>query len=206
MSHELGEKQQLILDYIKKEILAKGYPPSVREIGVAVGLKSTSTVHGHLERLEKKGIIRRDPTKPRAIEILDDEFNVQRRNLVSVPIIGRVAAGEPLLAVENIEEYFPLPVEYAGNQQLFMLRVKGDSMINVGIFDNDLIIVEKQSTAVNGDTVVALIEDSVTVKTFYRESDHIRLQPENDFMEPIRVSDTEVQIVGKVVSLFRQYI
>ncbi len=206
MSHELGEKQQLILDYIKKEILAKGYPPSVREIGVAVGLKSTSTVHGHLERLEKKGIIRRDPTKPRAIEILDDEFNVQRRDLVSVPIIGRVAAGEPLLAVENIEEYFPLPVEYAGNQQLFMLRVKGDSMINVGIFENDLIIVEKQSTAVNGDTVVALIEDSVTVKTFYRESDHIRLQPENDFMEPIRVSDTEVQIVGKVVSLFRQYI
>ena len=206
MSHELGEKQQLILDYIKKEILAKGYPPSVREIGVAVGLKSTSTVHGHLERLEKKGIIRRDPTKPRAIEILDDEFNVQRRDLVSVPIIGRVAAGEPLLAVENIEEYFPLPVEYAGNQQLFMLRVKGDSMINVGIFENDLIIVEKQNTAVNGDTVVALIEDSVTVKTFYRESDHIRLQPENDFMEPIRVSDTEVQIVGKVVSLFRQYI
>jgi len=206
MSHELGEKQQLILNYIKKEILAKGYPPSVREIGVAVGLKSTSTVHGHLERLEKKGIIRRDPTKPRAIEILDDEFNVQRRDLVSVPIIGRVAAGEPLLAVENIEEYFPLPVEYAGNQQLFMLRVKGDSMINVGIFENDLIIVEKQNTAVNGDTVVALIEDSVTVKTFYRESDHIRLQPENDFMEPIRVSDTEVQIVGKVVSLFRQYI
>lgn len=206
MSHELGEKQQLILDYIKKEILAKGYPPSVREIGVAVGLKSTSTVHGHLERLEKKGIIRRDPTKPRAIEILDDEFNVQRRDLVSIPIIGRVAAGEPLLAVENIEEYFPLPVEYAGNQQLFMLRVKGDSMINVGIFENDLIIVEKQSTAVNGDTVVALIEDSITVKTFYRESDHIRLQPENDFMEPIRVSDTEVQIVGKVVSLFRQYI
>lgn len=206
MSHELGEKQQLILNYIKKEILAKGYPPSVREIGVAVGLKSTSTVHGHLERLEKKGIIRRDPTKPRAIEILDDEFNVQRRDLVSVPIIGRVAAGEPLLAVENIEEYFPLPVEYAGNQQLFMLRVKGDSMINVGIFENDLIIVEKQNTAVNGDTVVALIEDSVTVKTFYRESDHIRLQPENDFMEAIRVSDTEVQIVGKVISLFRQYI
>ncbi len=206
MSHELGEKQQRILDYLKEEILAKGYPPSVREIGEAVGLKSTSTVHGHLERLEKKGIIRRDPTKPRAIEILDDEFNVQRRDLVNIPIVGSVAAGEPLLAVENIEEYFPLPVEYATNHQLFMLKVKGDSMINVGIFEGDLIIVQKQPVAENGDTVVALLDDSVTVKTFYRESDHIRLQPENDFLEPIRVKDSEVEIVGKVISLFRQYI
>lgn len=205
MSHDLGEKQQKILDYLKQQILAKGYPPSVREIGTAVGLKSTSTVHGHLERLEKKGMIRRDPTKPRAIEILDDEFGVQRREMVSVPILGRVAAGEPLLAVENIEEYFPLPVEYAPNEQLFMLRVKGDSMINVGIFEDDMIIVQKQTTANNGDMVVALLDDSVTVKTFYRESDHIRLQPENDLLDPIRVSDTEVQIVGKVVSLFRQY-
>ncbi len=206
VSHELGEKQQRILDYLKEEIMSKGYPPSVREIGEAVGLKSTSTVHGHLERLEKKGIIRRDPTKPRAIEILDDEFNVGRRDMVSVPIVGRVAAGEPLLAVENIEEYFPIPVDFAPNEQLFMLRVKGDSMINVGIFEDDLIIVQKQSTATNGDTVVALIEDSVTVKTFYRESDHIRLQPENDLLEPIRIYDNSIQIVGKVISLFRQYI
>ncbi|WP_243115941.1 transcriptional repressor LexA [Petrocella atlantisensis] len=206
MSNDLGVKQQLILDFLKQEILSKGYPPSVREIGEAVGLKSTSTVHGHLERLEKKGIIRRDPTKPRAIEILDDEFNVQRREIVNVPILGRVAAGEPLLAVENIEEYFPLPVDYAPNQELFMLRVKGDSMINVGIFEGDLIIVQKQSTATNGDIVVALLEDSVTVKTYYRESDHIRLQPENDQLEPIRVYDDSIVIEGKVISLFRQYI
>lgn len=206
MSHDLGEKQQLILDYLKEQILAKGYPPSVREIGQAVGLKSTSTVHGHLERLEKKGIIRRDPTKPRAIEILDDEFNVQRREMVNIPIVGSVAAGEPLLAVENIEEYFPLPMDYAPNKQLFMLKVQGDSMVNVGIYEGDLIIVQKEVTASNGDIVVAMIDDSVTVKTFYRESDHIRLQPENDFMDPIRVSDTEVQIVGKVISLFRQYL
>lgn len=196
----------MILDFLKKEILSKGYPPSVREIGEAVGLKSTSTVHGHLERLEKKGIIRRDPTKPRAIEILDDEFSVQRREILNVPILGRVAAGEPLLAVENIEEYFPLPVDYAPNQELFMLRVKGDSMINVGIFEGDLIIVQKQSTATNGDIVVALLEDSVTVKTYYRESDHIRLQPENDQLEPIRVYDDSIVIEGKVISLFRQYI
>ncbi len=206
LAHDLGEKQQLILAFLKQEILAKGYPPSVREIGEAVGLKSTSTVHGHLERLEKKGIIRRDPTKPRAIEIIDEEFNVGRRELVSIPVVGRVAAGEPLLAVENIEEYFPLPVEYASNEQLFILHVKGDSMINVGIYEGDMIIVEKQSTASNGDIVVALIDDSVTVKTFYRESDHIRLQPENDYLEPIRLSDQEVQIVGKVKSLFRQYL
>lgn len=206
VSNDLGVKQQLILDFLKQEILNKGYPPSVREIGEAVGLKSTSTVHGHLERLEKKGIIRRDPTKPRAIEILDDEFNVQRREIVNVPILGRVAAGEPLLAVENIEEYFPLPVDYAPNQELFMLRVKGDSMINVGIFEGDLIIVQKQSTATNGDIVVALLEDSVTVKTYYRESDHIRLQPENDQLEPIRVYDDSIVIEGKVISLFRQYI
>ncbi|WP_442957188.1 transcriptional repressor LexA [Petrocella sp. FN5] len=206
VSNDLGEKQQLILDFLKQEILSKGYPPSVREIGEAVGLKSTSTVHGHLERLEKKGVIRRDPTKPRAIEILDDEFNVQRREILNVPIVGRVAAGEPLLAVENIEEYFPLPVDYAPNQELFMLRVKGDSMINVGIFEGDLIIVQKQSTATNGDIVVALLEDSVTVKTYYRESDHIRLQPENDQLEPIRVYDDSIVIEGKVISLFRQYI
>lgn len=206
LAHELGEKQQRILDFLKSEILSKGYPPSVREIGEAVGLKSTSTVHGHLERLEKKGIIRRDPTKPRAIEILDDEFNVQRRDMVNVPIVGRVAAGAPLLAVENIEEYFPIPVDYAPNEQLFMLRVKGDSMINVGIFENDMIIVQKQSTAINGDRVVAMIDDSITVKTYYRESDHIRLQPENDALEAIRIFDDSIEIIGKVISLFRQYV
>lgn len=206
MSNTLGEKQQRILDYLKQEILAKGYPPSVREIGEAVGLKSTSTVHGHLERLEKKGIIRRDPTKPRAIEVLDDDFNVQRREMVNVPIVGRVAAGEPLLAVENIEEYFPIPLDYAPNQELFMLNVKGDSMINAGIYEGDLIIVQKQNTASNGDIIVALLDDSVTVKTFYKESDHIRLQPENDFLEPIRVSDQDIQVLGKVISLFRQYV
>lgn len=204
LGEKLGEKQQQILDFMKQEILSKGYPPSVREIGEAVGLKSTSTVHGHLDRLEKKGIIRRDPTKPRAIEILDDEFNVQRRDLVQIPLIGRVAAGEPLLAVENIEEFFPLPVEYVPNEVLFMLQVKGDSMINAGIYNNDLLLIQKQSTAKNGDKVVALLEDGVTVKTFYREKDSIRLQPENDALSPIIVRDDAIEILGKVVSLYRK--
>ncbi len=169
MSEKLGAKQQQILQFIRDEILSKGYPPSVREIGEAVGLKSSSTVHGHLDRLEKKGVIRRDPTKPRAIEILDDEYNIQRREMVSVPLVGRVAAGEPLLAVENIEEYFPIPVEYVPNETIFMLQVKGDSMINAGIYDRDLVVVQKQSNASNGDKVVALIENGVTVKTYYKE-------------------------------------
>jgi repressor LexA len=205
MSKELSDKQQNILNFIKEEILSRGYPPSVREICEAVGLKSTSTVHGHLERLEKKGFIRRDPTKPRAIEVLDDSFQVQRRELVNIPIVGKVAAGEPLLAVENIEDYFPIPVEYAPNDNIFMLKVQGNSMINAGIFDKDMIIVQKQSTANNGDIVVALLDDSVTVKTFYRENDFIRLQPENNNMSPIIVDDS-IEILGKVISLYRRYV
>ena len=203
MSKDLSEKQQKIFDFLKEEILSKGYPPSVREICDAVGLKSTSTVHGHLERLEKKGVIRRDPSKPRAIEIVDDEFQLARREMVNVPIVGKVAAGEPILAVENVEDYFPIPVNFVPNANLFMLRVQGDSMINVGIYDGDLLLVEQQPTARNGEIVVALVEDSATVKTFYKEADHIRLQPENDALEPIIVDD--VIILGKVAGLYRQY-
>lgn len=201
MARDLSEKQLKILNYLKQEILSKGYPPSVREICEAVGLKSTSTVHGHLERLEKKGVIRRDPTKPRAIEIIDDDFQLARREMVNIPIVGTVAAGQPLLAVENIEDYFPIPVNYAPNATLFMLKVQGDSMINVGIYENDLIIVQQQEVASNGDIVVALVDDSATVKTFFKEADHIRLQPENDYMEPIILDD--VSILGKVVGLYR---
>lgn len=201
MASDLSDKQQVILNFLKQETIAKGYPPSVREICEAVGLKSTSTVHGHLERLEKKGLIRRDPTKPRAIEIVDDDFQLARREMVNIPIVGKVAAGSPILAEENIEDYFPLPVNYAPNADAFMLRVKGDSMINVGIYENDLILVQQQKTARNGEIVVALLEDSATVKTFYKESEVVRLQPENDTMDPIYVKD--VSILGKVVGLYR---
>lgn len=201
---ELTEKQQVIYDFIKSTILDRGYPPSVREICEAIGLRSTSTVHGHLERLEKKGLIRKDPTKPRAIEILDESFMNIKRELVNVPIVGRVTAGQPILAVENIEDHFPLPVEYLkGNHEYYMLHVDGSSMINSGIYDQDLILVKKQNTAINRDIVVALIDDSVTVKRFFKETDHIRLQPENDAMAPIIVN--EVSILGKVVGLFRQF-
>lgn len=203
MSNDLSEKQIKIINFIKNEILSKGYPPSVREICDAVGLKSTSTVHGHLERLEKKGIIRRDPTKPRAIEIIDESFAPTKRELISVPIIGKVAAGEPLLAVENIEEYFPIPAEYVPNKQMFMLNVEGNSMIDAGIFNGDLILVQQQNQAHNQDIVVALIDDSVTVKRFFKETDHIRLQPENSTMDPIIVDD--VTVLGKVVGLFRRF-
>jgi len=203
MSTKIGEKQREILEYLKKEIKTKGYPPSVREICDAVNLKSTSTVHGHLNRLEKKGMIRRDPTKPRAIEILDDSFYEIRHELVDVPIVGKVTAGQPILAVENIEDYFPLPVEYVKNDTVYMLHVQGDSMIEAGIFNNDLVLVRKQSSAENGDIVVALIEDSATVKRFFREKDHIRLQPENSAMNPIIVRD--VTILGKVIGLFRKF-
>lgn len=203
MSNDLSEKQIKILNFIKSEILNKGYPPAVREICDAVGLKSTSTVHGHLERLEKKGIIRRDPTKPRAIEIIDESFSPTRRELVSVPIVGRVAAGEPLLAVENIEEYFPIPAEFIPNKQTFMLNVNGTSMIEAGIYDGDLILVQQQNQAIDRDIVVALLDDSVTVKRFFREPDHIRLQPENSSMTPIIVDD--VKIIGKVIGLFRRF-
>ena len=198
---KISDKQREILEYIKKEILNRGYPPAVREICEAVDLKSTSSVHSHLETLEKNGYIRRDPTKPRAIEIIDDNFNLTRREMVNVPMLGRVAAGQPILAVENIDNYFPIPAEFMPNEESFMLRVKGESMINVGILDGDNILVKRQKDARNGDIVVALVDDSATVKTFYRENGHIRLQPENDDMDPIIVSDCE--ILGKVFGVFR---
>ena len=200
----ISKKQQEILDYIKHEILNKGFPPAVREICEAVNLKSTSSVHSHLEALEKNGYIRRDATKPRTIEIVDDNFNLVRREVVNVPLVGTVAAGEPLLAVENIENYFPIPSEYMPNAQTFMLRVKGESMINAGIFDGDQVLVRQQSTASNGDIVVALVEDSATVKTFYKENGYYRLQPENDTMDPILVRD-DLQILGKVFGVLRFY-
>lgn len=198
---KISAKQQEILEYIKETILEKGYPPAVREICEAVHLSSTSSVHSHLETLEKNGFIRRDPTKPRTIEICDDSFQMMRREMTSIPMIGRVAAGQPILATENIEGYFPLPVEYVPNAETFILKVKGESMINAGIFDGDIIFVEKANTARNGDTVVALIDDSATVKTFYKEDGHIRLQPENDTMDPIIVDTCE--IIGKVFGVFR---
>lgn len=198
---KISDKQREILEYIKAEILNKGYPPAVREICEAVKLKSTSSVHAHLETLEKNGYIRRDPTKPRAIEIVDENFNLTRREMVNVPIVGRVAAGEPILAVENIENYFPIPAEFMPNEQTFILQVQGESMVNAGILDGDYILVEQRTTANDGDMVVALVDDSATVKTFYKENGYYRLQPENDFMEPIIVSD--VMIMGKVIGMFR---
>ena len=198
----ISSKQQEILDFIKQEILNRGFPPSVRDICEAVHLKSTSSVHAHLETLEKNGYIHRDPTKPRAIEILDDDFNLSRREMVNVPILGRVAAGEPLLAVENIEDYFPIPTEYVPNTELYMLQVKGDSMVNVGVLNGDHVLVQKQSTASNGEMVVAMVGDSATVKTYYKEDGYYRLQPENDYMEPIIVYG-ELQILGKVIGVFR---
>ena len=198
---KISKKQSEILEYIKSEILQRGYPPAVREICEAVNLKSTSSVHSHLETLEKNGYIRRDPTKPRAIEIIDDTFNLTRRDMVQVPIIGRVAAGEPLLAQENIEEYFPIPSDFMPNNDTYMLKVKGESMINAGILDGDYVLVEKKETAGNGDMVVALVEDGATVKTFYKEEGIYRLQPANDAMNPIIVS--EVSILGKVIGVFR---
>ncbi len=200
---KISAKQKEILEFIKQEILNRGYPPAVREICEAVGLKSTSSVHSHLETLEKNGYIRRDPTKPRAIEIIDDNFNLTRREVVNVPVIGSVAAGQPLLAVENIENYFPIPAELMPNTDAFMLHVKGESMINAGILDGDQILVQQQSDVRNGDIVVALIEDSATVKTFYKEDGHIRLQPENDTMDPIIVEDCT--ILGKVFGVFRLF-
>ena len=198
---QLSDKQQQILEFIKRRILDKGYPPAVREICEAVNLRSTSSVHSHLETLERKGYIRRDPTKPRAIEIIDDDFNLARREIINIPVVGTVTAGEPILAVQNIEDYFPMLPDRISNKNTFMLHVRGESMINAGIFDGDLVIVEQQSTAENGDIVVAMIEDSATVKTFYKEDGYYRLQPENDSMEPIIVN--EVSIIGKVVGLYR---
>ena len=200
---KISKKQEEILSYIKDVILQKGYPPTVRDICDAVHLKSTSSVHAHLETLEKNGYIKRDPTKPRAIEIIDDSFQLVRHEMASIPIVGTVAAGQPILAQQNIDGYFPLPVEMVPNCETFVLKVKGDSMINVGIYSGDSIFVKVCNTANNGDTVVALIDDSATVKTFYKENGHIRLQPENDTMEPIIVDDC--QILGKVFGVFRLY-
>lgn len=203
---KLTDKQTQILEYIRHEILAKGYPPSIREICQAVDLKSTSSVHAQLSSLEAKGYIRRDLTKSRSIEIIDDDFSLTKRELVNVPIVGTVSCGQPILAEQNIEDYFPVPPEYIHNtnNQTFMLRIKGDSMINVGIYEKDLVIVEQCSSARNGEIVVALIEDSATVKTFYKENGYIRLQPENDYMDPIIVENCE--ILGRVIGLFRNFI
>lgn len=198
---KISPKQMEILNYIKDELLNKGYSPSVRDIGLAVNLKSTSSVHAHLETLEKNGYIRRDPTKPRTIQIVDESFNLTRRDMVNVPLIGQVSAGQPLLAIENITGYFPIPAEYLPNEETFMLHVKGESMINAGINNGDQIIVAKRNTAENGDIVVALVNDSATVKRFFKEDNYIRLQPENDAMEPIIVDNCE--ILGKVVGLIR---
>lgn len=199
---KISKKQQEILDYLKSEIVRRGYPPTVREICDAVHLKSTSSVHSHLESLEKNGYIRRDPAKPRAIEVVDDAFNVTRREVASIPLVGQVAAGVPILAAQNIESYFPFPADYMPQKPAFMLRVKGTSMINAGINNGDLLLVEEQKTARNGDIVVAMIDDSATVKRFYREKGYIRLQPENDSMDPIIVKD-HLQIIGKVFGVLR---
>ncbi len=201
MRNTISDKQQEILDFIKDQILEKGYPPAVREICEAVHLKSTSSVHSHLETLERNGYIRRDPTKPRAIEICDDNFYMTRNETTSLPVVGRVAAGEPILAEQNIESYFPIPAEYVPRGESFVLKVHGSSMINVGIMDGDFIFVNCCSTASNGEIVVALVEDSATVKRFYKENGHIRLQPENDDMEPIIVPDC--RILGKVFGVYR---
>lgn len=197
----ISDKQAQILEYIKDQIMEKGYPPAVREICEAVHLKSTSSVHSHLATLEKRGYIRRDPTKPRAIEICDDNFQMLRTETASLPVVGRVAAGEPILAEQNIESYFPVPAEYVPRGESFVLKVHGTSMINAGIMDGDYIFVNSCRNAENGEIIVALIDDSATVKRFYKENGHIRLQPENDEMEPIIVEDC--QILGKVFGVYR---
>ncbi len=200
---ELSKKQFEVLNFIKTEISKKGYPPSVREICDAVRLKSTSTVHGHLERLEKKGYIRRDPTKPRAIEVLDGNSSLYpRKEMVDLPVVGKVTAGQPILAQENIDDIFPVPVDFVGNANAFVLVVKGDSMINAGIYDGDYVIVRQQSVARNGEIVVALLQDEATVKTFYKEKDYYRLQPENPYLLPIITK--ELSILGKVIGVFRK--
>lgn len=203
MPNNINNSQRAILNFIKQMVAEKGYPPSVREICQGVGIKSTSTVHNHLTKLEEAGLIRKDPTKPRAIEVLDEDSPFIKKELVDVPIVGKVTAGRPILAVENIEDTFPLPAEYLHNDNVFMLTVSGESMIEAGILDGDYVIVKQQSYAENGDIVVALIEDEATVKTFYKESDYIRLQPENPYMDPIIVKD--VHILGKVIGVIRLY-
>jgi len=216
MNNKVNLKQQLILDFVNKQVEEKGYPPSVREICQAVGFKSTSTVHSYLKKLADQGLLHKDPTKPRALKIIKNNDNkntsvnnenlnnyYSRKELVDVPIVGKVTAGQPILAVENIEDTFPLPVEITQNSTVFMLKVQGDSMIESGIFDNDLVLVKQQSTANNGDIVVALIGDEATVKTFYKEKDHIRLQPQNKYYDPIIVKDN-VSVLGKVIGVFRR--
>ncbi|MFZ7120457.1 MAG: transcriptional repressor LexA [Eubacteriaceae bacterium] len=205
MYEDISKKQNDILDFIRSELVTKGYPPSVREICVAVNLRSTSTVHGHLEKLENKGYIKRDATKPRAIELMDrDQFFKSNKEIIDVPIVGRVTAGEPILAVENIEDSFPLPTDFINNKECYILSIKGTSMIEAGILDGDFVIVEKQNTAKNGDIVVALVDDDeATVKTFYKESNIIRLQPENSTMDPIYRE--HVTILGKVSGVIRKF-
>lgn len=202
---KISKRQQDILDFIKNEVRQKGYPPSVREIGQAVGLASSSTVHGHLARLESKGLIRRDPTKPRAIEILDIDENshIPKNKVINVPIVGKVTAGLPITAIENVEEFFPLPERLApADEQLFMLEIMGESMIEAGILDGDYVIVRQQNTANNGDIVVAMTEENeATVKRFFKEADFFRLQPENSTLEPIILKT--VTILGKVIGVYR---
>lgn len=204
MYEDLSQKQVEILEFIKKEIQMKGYPPAVREICVGVNLKSTSTVHSHLEKLEQKGYIRKDPTKPRAIEVLyrDEDFIFGPKKTVDIPIVGKVTAGQPILAVENIEDTFPIPVELAQKGTIFMLRIQGESMINAGILNDDYVLVKKQNTAENGDIVVALLDEEATVKRFFKEKDCIKLQPENELMSPIY--STDVKVLGKVIGLYRR--
>lgn len=212
MKNKINDTQQKILDFLNEQIESKGYPPSVREICLAVGFKSTSTVHGYLEKLEKEGFIQKDPTKPRALKVIkgskqdkpkESKESYLGRELVNVPIVGKVTAGQPILAVENIEDTFPLPMDFVQNSSAFMLRVQGESMIEAGILDRDYILIRQQSTANNGDIVVALLGDEATVKTFYKEKNHIRLQPENKYLDPIIVTD-DISILGKVIGVFRR--
>ncbi|SFE37401.1 transcriptional repressor LexA [Alteribacillus iranensis] len=201
---KLSKRQEQILEYIKDEVKKKGYPPSVREIGKAVGLASSSTVHGHLSRLESKGYIRRDPTKPRAIEVLhlEEETQISEHSAVYVPVLGKVTAGDPITAVENIEEYIPLPESMVTDEKVFILTIQGESMIETGIYDGDLVIVRQQQSADNGDIVVAMTEElEATVKRFFKEDGYIRLQPENSAMEPIILDNCT--ILGKVIGVFR---
>ena len=211
-SSELSNTQLMILEFIKEQLLAKGYPPSVREICQAVGLKSTSTVHSHLNKLEKLGYIRRDPTKPRAIEILDggnvfaNNNNTVMQEMINLPLVGQVTAGEPILAQQNIQEYIPLPAQLIKGTDTFLLKVKGESMINAGILDNDYVVVDKGATASNSQIVVALVnKESATVKRFFKEGNNVRLQPENDFMEPIILNERDIEIVGTVTGVFRVF-
>ncbi|MGI6648317.1 MAG: transcriptional repressor LexA [Bacillota bacterium] len=198
---DLSPRQQAILDFIKKQTRTKGYPPSVREIGVAVGLSSSSTVHGHLRQMEEYGYIRRDPTKPRAIEIIED--GVSQKEVINVPIVGKVTAGDPILAVENTEDVFPLPLDFVREDKVFMLKVRGDSMYEAGIYDGDYVLVRQQNSGTDGDIVVALLGEEATVKRFFREEGYIRLQPENPTLEPIITK--EVSILGKVIGLIRRF-